>query len=239
MRPTIPVQPARRAFTLIEVLLAVAIFSVVLVAINTVFYTALRLRKHTTEALERSLPLDNALAIMRRDLMNTMPIGGNLASSFRDGPIIVGTSMGQYVGLEFFTTTGVLKDDEPWGDIQKVTYALVDPPARAQASSGKDLVRFVTRNLLPLTEEDPEQQRLLSGVDRLEFTCFDGMNWRDLWDTTTTDTNMPLAVRIRIALVPDERDNARNRQPYELMVPFVIQPLGTNTTTATTGGTGG
>ena len=43
-----------RAFTLIEMLLAVAICAIVLVAINGVFATAVRLRDKTSESVEES-----------------------------------------------------------------------------------------------------------------------------------------------------------------------------------------
>src|SRR5437773_1738077 len=61
------------AFTLMEVLLAVAVFSIVLVAINTVFYSGLRLRAGTVAALDQSVPVEQALNILRRDLKGTMP----------------------------------------------------------------------------------------------------------------------------------------------------------------------
>ena len=44
------------AFTLLELLLAILIFAIVLSAIHGVFFTALRLRDRTSNAIERSLP---------------------------------------------------------------------------------------------------------------------------------------------------------------------------------------
>ena len=58
------------AFTLLEILIAVAAFAIVLAAINTVFYSALRLRNSTTAAIERALPMEHALGIIKRDLAN-------------------------------------------------------------------------------------------------------------------------------------------------------------------------
>ena len=49
-------------------LLAVAICAIVLVAINGVFATAVRLRDKTSDAVEESLPVNRALEIMERDL---------------------------------------------------------------------------------------------------------------------------------------------------------------------------
>ena len=34
----------------------------------------------------------------------------------------------------------------------------------------------------------------------LEFDCYDGSQWRNTWDTSAGDTNLPVAVRVRIQL---------------------------------------
>ncbi|MGH7973578.1 MAG: PulJ/GspJ family protein, partial [Limisphaerales bacterium] len=61
---------ATAAFTLIELILAIGIFAIVMVAINTAFFAALRLRQHSSEALEEALPLEHALSLLRQDLVN-------------------------------------------------------------------------------------------------------------------------------------------------------------------------
>jgi hypothetical protein len=50
------------------------------------------------------------------------------------------------VDIELYTTTGALRADQPWSEIQKVTYELRLPADRSQP--GRDLIRSVTRNLL-------------------------------------------------------------------------------------------
>src|SRR5688572_32082313 len=60
-------------FTLIELLLGVAIFAIVLMAINTVFYSGLRLERATTRALDERVGLNQAMAILRRDLLGAVP----------------------------------------------------------------------------------------------------------------------------------------------------------------------
>src|SRR5205814_2046628 len=66
----------RQGFTLLEVLIAAAVFAIVLAAASTVFYGALHLRNGATEALEQSLPREQALAIIQRDLANLVVPGG-------------------------------------------------------------------------------------------------------------------------------------------------------------------
>src|SRR5215472_15632853 len=75
------------AFTLIELLLAITIFSIVLIAMNTVFYAALRLRNNTAEALDEALPLQRAVAVIQRDLANIVPPGGILSGTLQSTPM--------------------------------------------------------------------------------------------------------------------------------------------------------
>jgi prepilin-type N-terminal cleavage/methylation domain-containing protein len=232
------------AFTLLELLLATAIFSIVLIAINTVFFSALHLRKATTEALEESLPLEHALGVIRKDLQNVAVPGGVLAGHFRSiggGGGFGGTTMGGSSrtgsqqqnaatgtgaalaqsavqgGFDFFTTTGVIRDGISSSDLQEVNYQLMEP-VEGEKALGQDLVRSVTRNLLSFVTPVPEEQRLLKNVEALEFEFYDGYEWRDTWDTSLSDTNLPMAVRMRLLrAMPPERRNLE-REPVELIV---------------------
>jgi type II secretion system protein J len=225
--------PKVRAFTLIEVLLAVAISAIVLAALNTVFFSALHLRMTTSRSLDASLPLQQALTLLRRDLQGAIPPGtnGDLAGDFKSGAAVNGFGMTQNGGLEFYTSTGVMNNDTPWGDIQRVFYQLRDPANRT-ASQGKDLIRGVTRNLLSTTMEEPVEQWLMGDVESMEFACYNGTDWRDSWDTSMGDSGLPQAVRVRIQLAANNTGNIRNRQPIEMLVPIESQ----SRTNQTTGG---
>ena len=215
-----------KAFTLIEMLLAVAICAIVLVAINGVFATAVRLRDKTSEAVENALPVSRAMEMMVRDLKGTVGPGGFLAGDFRCGVQAMGATMGLSgeagsAGLDFFTSTGALSDKAPWGDIQEVFYELKAPTDRNQ--TGMELVRCVNRNLLATTTQTPEIQSLLSKVQTLQFDCYDGTQWRNTWDTSAGDTNLPVAVRIRIQLAAKQGETTPNQQPLEMLVPLISQ----------------
>jgi type II secretory pathway component PulJ len=205
-------------------LLAVAICAIVLVAINGVFATALRLRDRTSEAVEESLPANRALDIMVRDLKGAVGPGGVLAGDFKCGSQAMGATMGLSgeagsAGLDFFTSTGVISDKAPWGDIQEVFYELKAPTDRSQA--GMDLVRCVDRNTLATTPQTPEIQWLMGSVQTLQFDCYDGIQWQPTWDTSTGNTNLPMAVRIRIQVVPKQGEAAAKPQPIETVIPLI------------------
>ena len=235
----LPSRSGVHAFTLIEALLAVAICAIVLVAINAVFATAVRLRDQTTEAVEGTLPVDQALATLRRDLRGAVGPSGVLAGAFKCDAQGMGLNMGATAssldGLDFCTSTGAINDNEPWGDIQEVFYTLTDPVDPSQ-SRGKDLVRYVNHNLLATTLlQPPEPQRLLGNVQSADFECFDGLQWR-VWDTTLGDTNLPMAVRVRLQLAADNRGNAAPA-PLEVIVP--LSTLTRTNFVSRAGGSGG
>jgi type II secretion system protein J len=214
---------------LIEVLLALVICAIVLVSISAVFATAVRLRDRTSSRVEEGIPISRTFEMLRRDLKGAVGPGGFLAGDFKCGAQSMGTSMGLSgeagaSGLDFFTSTGVLADDSPYGDLQEVFYELRTPADKNQA--GMDLVRCVNRNLLETTTQTPDVQPLMSHVESVQFDCFDGMQWRNLWDTSNGDTNLPNAVRISIRLASDP--NAAKPQPLEMVVPLISQTIRTN-----------
>jgi len=227
MKMNLPTERGLRAFTLIELILAVGIMAIVLVAINAVFFSAIRLREATMDVVEESLPPQQAIAILRRDLQCTMPplTNGLLSGDFKVGDVISPGTSGA-VDLELYTTTGALssRDDEPWGDVQRVTYELRVASVHT-TPTGKDLIRSVTRApvaLIPTTPQ-PEDQLLLPNVESMKYSCYDGTQWLDTWDTTLLNTNLPVAIRVRIQMAGNNAADSRNRQPIEFIVPLESQ----------------
>jgi type II secretory pathway pseudopilin PulG len=222
------------AFTLIEMILAVGVAALVLAVIGSVFFAALHLRDVTQAAVDKATPVDQALATLCRDLQCVVtPTNGTskiLSGDFRVGTL-TSPGISQPVAIEMFTATGALRDNVPWGDIQKVTYELKDPADRN--APGKDLYRSVTRNVMAITTPDVQDQWMMSGVQHIEFLCFDGSQWSDTWDTTgitSVNTNLPVAVRVRIQLT---ENNGANPEPIEILVPIDSQSR-TNATLNTT-----
>jgi type II secretion system protein J len=224
---------AEHAFTLIEVILAIGIAAIVLISVCTVFFAAIRLRDATQDAVDNSKPVDLALATLKRDLECVVtPTNGTskvLSGDFRVGDI---TSAGnnEPVSIEMFTATGQVGSQQPWSDIQRVTYELRDPTVRN--ATGKDLYRSVTRNLLSPTTPQVEDQWMMSGVQSITFSCYDGVQWWNTWDTTgltSANTNLPVAVRV------DIQPMGNQMAPMELIVPIDSQSRSNITVTATTG----
>lgn len=219
-----------RAFTLIEVLLAVSIFAIVLGAINSVFFGALRLRNKTTESFETALPLQQTVNIIQKDIEGLMLPGGRLSGSFtteRGGLSNNVTFIGERTTPDIYTSSGPVGASAHWADVQKVAYFLAVPTnsAAVTADSGKDLVRQVTSNLLPVNLEGTEVQWLMSGVKAMALYYYDGSSWADSW----TYTNLPTAIKVQIALANDNADRTKPFAPIELVIPVSVR-ASTNST---------
>ncbi len=211
------------AFTLIEMILAIGVAAIVLVAVNAVFFTSLHLRDDTSDMVDAATPIDSTVTFLKRDLQCCVtPTNGTskvLSGGFRAGDNLASDGVSDPVAVEMFTATGALSDSQPWGDIQRVTYELKNPATAGAA--GKDLYRSVLRNLLAVSTPTVEDQLMMSGVASVKFSCYDGANWQDAWDTTSAtavSTNLPLAVKVEIQMA----GNA-DAQPVEIVVPIDSQ----------------
>jgi type II secretion system protein J len=222
------------AFTLVEMILAIGVAALVLVAVNAVLFTALHLRQVTTDVVDAATPVDQTFTFLRRDLQCVVtPTNGTskfLSGSFRIGTVN-STGVSQPVAAEMFTATGALSASAPWADIQRVTYELKNSTA---VSGQRDLYRSVTRNLLSISTPDVTDQLMLSGVESVKFSGYDGSRWNDTWDTsdvTSLNTNLPLAVRVEIKLAGSDTTMG----PIQLVVPIDSQSRTNMVLTSTTG----
>jgi type II secretion system protein J len=223
-------------FTLIEMILAISIASIVLIVVNAAFFSALRLRDAAAEMVDAASPIDATVAYIKRDLQCAVtPTNGTskvLSGGFRAGNNISSVGTGDPVAVEMYTATGAISDHAPWGDIQRVTYELKTPTDRSAV--GRDLYRSVTRNLLAVATPDITDQLMLNGVANLKFSCYDGMQWNDVWDTTSPTavyTNLPTAVRVDILMA-----GRSDLKPIEIVVPLDAQSR-TNTVLTSSSGT--
>lgn len=233
---------SRTGFTLLELLLAVLVFAIVLGAIQVVFFSAFKLRTRTVDAIERSLPLQQTLAILKRDLANLVPPGGPLSGALQSTPNLttasgLSTTMSRQSGPQFYTAVGMVDEHTPWSEIQRVSYYLETPTNDAP---GLDLFRSVARNLLPVMQDETEDQFLMSGVETIAFQYYDGNAWRDTWDSTQADSatgltnNLPRALKVQLQLHQDAQ-NFGVPAPVELIVPVLVLAR-TNTLSEATGG---
>jgi type II secretion system protein J len=217
-------QTNKCAFTLIEMMVAIAVFAIVLASINGIFFGALRLRKRTVESIDNAVPRERALAIIRNDLENIVPPGGQFLTMFTTTGTTTnanGAATAVMPGQstpEFTTSNGAIDDSSYWGDIQRVSYQLMNS---ANGGAGRDLFRIVNRNLLPATQvATADQQPILTGVQSIILSYHDGTVWKGVWDSTNEVLRLPRAIKVEIQMASDARGRLAP-PPLELVVPLV------------------
>lgn len=210
----------RRGFTLVEILIATMAFAVLLAALHTVLFSALKLRREAGERINAIELRRQAARVLARDLRNGW-LGAFDAtllgrSDSGDG--------GRADTLDFYTTTGTVTDTAPWGEVQRVVYYLAEPDRTTTNTLGRTLTRAVYRNLLTDVEETPETTPLLRHVASFELAYYDGTDWQDTWDSTLRDDAPPEAVRVRLTFAEPPEQTWRSF-PLELVIPWTARPV--------------
>jgi Type II secretion system (T2SS), protein J len=202
--------------------------AIILAAINGMFFAALRLRNTAVNSLEATLPVEQALDVIQRDLSNLVCSTNTNGIFFGPLQSINATNvLPNQVGPDFYNSGGELDGITPWSCGQKIDYLLA-PSTNGYRGPGMDLIRAVTHNLLPISQpaQPDEQHTILSGVQSLMFQYYDGTQWDQVWDTTQ-QTNLPLAIKVQIHMAQVPGAPAQT-QPLELVVPVDVL-LSTNT----------
>jgi general secretion pathway protein J len=221
-------------FTLLELALALGAGAIILVAIYGVFSRAIHLRN---DALERTRVLRvqaHALSVLRNDLRGARISGGSLAS------VLTSSAQSQSGGfpgyLKFTTTTArdsAKDDDVPNADVQQVEYYLTTDPDSKDSRAGM-LVRAVDGNLLAPVRTNAPEEPLLTGIESMEISFYDGSDWKESWEASQDDPTLPQAVRVR--LQPVTANVGDPKPPFiEVLVPWTTQTsMGSSSTTPTT-----
>lgn len=244
MKPAHPSGRRRTAgFTLLELLIATVVAAFVLIVINSIYFTALRLNNSTQDQVDRELVRHRAVELVRRDVaglmvpqMNPTAPAGTFSGQFQDTPTDSPTQdfNDTRVSPDFYTTTGAIDGWSPFSEVQVVSYFLA---AATDGSNAKNLVRAVTRNLLPVSTPTTDEQTLLTGVADAAFSYYDGTEWTDTWDSTTTFT-LPAAIKFTVNFAAGRAGPAA--PPIELVLPVDVSTSTSLTETlqgSTTGGT--
>jgi len=186
-------------FTLIEVLLAAALSSIVLLVLFGSLQHAVRTRDDATERTRHIVQRQRVAALIQEDLRGVWISGGTLARTFEGGTENPHSHLSGY--LCFTTTTGRLDPDNNAADVQQVEYYLI-----VSTSETSTLVRALTRDLLALTTEAEPEEEILQNIKSLRVTFFDGENWLEQW---LQNGALPEAVCFRIEqAAPNERTPA-------------------------------
>lgn len=177
-----------QGFTLLEVLIAIAIFSVISLASFTIFDTVLRGDESAKIRSERQNELQRAFLLIERDFTQiakrTMRINGEAPSnSFlqtADDSFLANQQAIAFV-RNGWTNPGLLL---PRSDMQSVAYRLVD----------QTLERLHYNFVDAVVGQEPKIRPLITQVTQLAFEFYDGSQWQKKWSGQT----LPQAIAIEI-----------------------------------------
>jgi len=234
---------ASRGFTLLELLIATVVAAFVLLVINGTYFGALRLHNSTQLRVDEDLVLQRTLGLVQRDLAGVMlpasatatPPAGTFSGQFQDTPANSPTQelSATRVSPDLYTTSGTVDGWSPFSEVQVVAYFL--SPA-TDGTNTKNLVRAVTRNLLPVVQPATDEQTLITGLADAAFDYYDGTEWTATWDSTATSM-LPLAIRFSLSFA--RSDSSRAPSPVQLVVPVLVATRTSQTQAVQAQGTGG
>ena len=188
------------AFTLLEVILALGIMSVVAVALFTSLHVAFKSKRVAEATLEPVRAGETVMELVRGDLELALPPRGVLAGPFVGRDWRAGSG-GDDDDVTFFTMADAPPGALTFGDIKRVQLAVVT----LQGTGERVLARRVLGNLLSPVVVDPDDEILCRGVASFNLRYYDGTQWWTTWDSTTENDSLPVAVEVTIELEPAAR----------------------------------
>jgi type II secretion system protein J len=227
-----------KAFTLLELIMALAASAVLLTAVYGVFSRAVHLRDDATERAREARMRARAVAMIRNDLRHALISGQKdtaLANVLEGSAEARGSSFPGYLKLTTTTWADPGVDDQndyAPADVQQVEYYIVSDPNASGLKAGR-LVRTVDQNLLATLRETPPENPLLTGIESMEVEFYDGSSWQTSWTISEDETTLPQAVRVRLQPAAKAAGEAKPA-PIEVLVPWATQSF-TETTTEGTG----
>ena len=179
---------SNKGFTLLEVLIAIAIFSIISLSSFTIFDSVLTADETSKRHSERHNELQRAFLIIERDITQiarrTIRLNG-------EAPLerLIQSSSDNFASEEQaiafvrhgWTNPGLLL---PRSDMQAVAYRLVDETVERLHFNFVDSV----------VGEEPKIRPLISHVKELAFKYYDGNKWQEIWE----NNSLPLAIAIVI-----------------------------------------
>jgi prepilin-type N-terminal cleavage/methylation domain-containing protein len=240
-----------RAFTLLELLVALAMAAIIAGSLYASLRSGFRARAQAEAQVEPVRTAELATALLRADFESARPADGTLSGPFV-GQDLTGDQGLAADSVSFFTlgnptdplaaaaaTAGAPADmsgvglTPTTGEARQVEIAITSYPGPGGAAE-PCLVRRVNTNLLAQVTAEPYEEVLCRGVRSLNVRYYDGLTWQDSWDSTTLDNAIPVAVEVTLEL-----DRSTEGQQRIIQFPRVFL-LSCSTLSATsTAGTGG
>jgi general secretion pathway protein J len=183
-----PYNSGNQGFTLLEVLIAIAIFSIISLSSFTIFNSVLSGDEMAKKHSERQNELQRAFLIIERDLTQISRRSMRLNGEAPQTRLIQTNSDGfeseeQVIAFvrNGWTNPGLLL---PRSDMQAIAYRLTEETFERLHFNFVDSV----------IGEEPKVRPLIHDVTKINFEYYDGKDWLEIWG----EDSLPLAIAIEI-----------------------------------------
>ena len=207
------------AFTLLEMLVALALMGILATALHVSFHTGFKARTRAVAAIAPVRSATLALEVLRRDIESALPPTGVLAGIFVGEDARADDSAADADTLVFCSA---VEDTTQGGPaIRKIEFVLT----AAEEDGERVLVRRVTANLLAPETPEPVEETVCRNVTSLNLRYFDGFEWLDGWDSSVRENALPLAVEATLGVCSSDTETTKAEE-HQFMRVFLL-PCGT------------
>jgi general secretion pathway protein J len=211
---------ALRGFTLMEVMVAVAITAFIGTIVSMAFSTGFRAKELVEGEAERYRMVRVALTRMTREIGSAFVSDRYDPKRYRDANDRPTNFVGERDRLLFTTLAHQrLYTDSKESDQAVVEY-FVENSTEKGAKSRRDLKRRVNPNIGERMDRGGTTDVLFEGVKKVEFDYWDSerKEWDDEWDTRRAEKKAILPTRVRITVTALDENNKEARYTTQVRI---------------------
>ena len=197
-------------FTLLELLIAIALMDVIALTLYSSMYISFRAKNNSRAILKPYQTVNPAFEIIREDLASVLEPDGILAGIF-EGEDVPWENRQDSDTLSFFSAGYHPAEGEIASNVIKVQYALGNDPIRKQVI----LQRLTTKNLLAPHAVEPQAEVICRGLSGFDVKYYDGTTWLESWDSTANENQFPQGVQVTLTIYEEEPSRSSRTDTYD------------------------
>jgi type II secretion system protein J len=175
-----------KGFTIIEVLVSLAILSMIALVSSNILKSSLATEQQTKQHLDSIKELNLASTIVRRDIRQIV----NVSSKDFYGNDMYGTFMSPINSQSLMFSSNIKSLSDEISPIKRIQYELVDGTLNRK--------QFFSSN--PYEPDDYTNTELINNIDYLEFTYFYENSWHESWPISLiTSKKIPTLIKIEFS----------------------------------------
>lgn len=175
-----------KGFTIIEVLVSLAILSMIALVSSNILKSSLATEQQTKQHLDAIKELNLASTIIRRDIRQIV----NVSSKDFYGNDMYGTFISPINSQSLMFSSNIKSLSDEKSPIKRIQYELVDGTLNRK--------QFFSSN--PYEPDDYTNTELINNIDYLEFTYLYENSWHESWPISLiTSKKIPTLIKIEFS----------------------------------------